>query len=368
MRHFLFSFLLCFVFCFANAKRVYVSEAGTLWADGSSWESATSDLCSALLCCSAGDSVWVAVGTYYGGFLMPEGVTVLGGFLGTETSEQQRLLPMYSSQRSVLCGKHLYRVLEQPTDYDMPSAWDGFAITQGIGQMGAGVLLRRNGVLRNCIIEDNAAGMPAVGEYLPQEGGLVLFVNASTRRAVIMSAVDYGRHYQHTRGKEAVSQCSEGGKSDWRLPSNSELLYLTSAVGDGLYAFSPSYYLLENKLKISGNDVLSGKRYWASNTATESGNPVAYCLHTTNAQSGRLSALGYCRIRPVRSVTLSSADGVGGGVYATSGSTLSGCMVSNNTAAEDEDIHAEGEVLILDIDDKARLYFMARNDINIPLK
>ncbi|MEE1309581.1 MAG: hypothetical protein UHJ41_05740, partial [Bacteroidaceae bacterium] len=153
------------MFCFADAKRVYVSEAGTLWADGSSWESATRDLCSALLCCSAGDTVWVAVGTYYGGFLMPEGVTVLGGFLGTETSEQQRLLPMYSSQRSVLCGKHLYRVLEQPTDYDLPSAWDGFAITQGIGQMGAGVLLRRNGVLRNCIIEDNAAGMPAVGEY-----------------------------------------------------------------------------------------------------------------------------------------------------------------------------------------------------------
>jgi hypothetical protein len=43
-------------------------------------------------------------------------------------------------------------------------------------------------------------------------------------------------------------------------------------------------------------------------------------------------------------------------------------MVSNNTAAEDEDIHAEGEVLIFDIDDKARLYFMARNDMNIPLK
>lgn len=359
MKRIILPLLLLLAFCSAQARRIHVNLAGSAWANGTSWETATNDLSSALSHTSAGDTVWVAVGTYYGGFLMPEGVTVLGGFLGMETHESQRLPIMFSTQRSILNGKTQYRVLQQPADYDQATVWDGFEITGGIGQIGAGALLRKNGILRNCIVRENSAGLPAVGEYLPQEGGLVLSVNSSTKKSVIISRADFGRHFQHTRGKEAVAGCTEGGKTDWRLPSNTEILNLTASTGDGRYAFTPTYYLLENSLKQNGGEAMQGKQYWTSNTVTESGNPVAYCLHTNNAQRGRLSTWGYCRIRPVRSTTLTTQESTGGGVYATSGSTLSGCMVSENHADQDEDIHVQGEVLIIDIDDTARPHFMA---------
>ena len=357
-----FAILMCLASSQISARRIYVSTAGNTFAEGTSWENPTSDLNAALAHSSKGDTVWVAVGTYYGGFLMPEGVTVMGGFLGNETDASQRRLPLFSTEQSILNGKQQYRVLEQPKDYQTATTWDGFVITQGIGQQGAGVLLRRNGTLRNCIIRENKAGMPAVGEYLPEEGGVVLYVNASTKKGIVMSLTDFGRHYQHTRGKEAIKTCNDGGKNDWRLPTNSEMLYLTSAVGNGLYAFTPTCYLVEKALSLNEGETLQGKHYWASNTATESGNPVAYCFHATNAQTGRMSVWSYQRIRPVRSVTLTATDGIGGGVYAFEGSRLSGCLVSSNMAGYDEDIHTEGEVLIQDIDDGASGNFLARTE------
>lgn len=360
MRHFTLFFLFFQMLLPVSARRIYVSTSGSFFADGASWETSINDLSAALSRCSIGDSVWVAAGTYYGGFYMPEGVTVLGGFLGTETAESQRCLPFFSTERSVLNGKQLYRVLEQPSDYVLATIWDGFVITEGVGLEGAGVKLRRNGILRNCLIQGNAAGMPAVGEYLPEEGGVVLTFNSSTRKGIVMSLTDYGRHYQHSRSKEVVVNCNDGSKSDWRLPSNSEMSNLTTSLGDGLYAYTPTFYALENTLRANGGKTLLGNRYWTSNTATESGNPVAYCFHTTNAQTGRLSVWGYCRVRPVRNITLAAtAEGLGGGVYASDGSVLSGCSVVNNSATEDEDIHTEGNVIILDVDDDSRFYFLA---------
>ena len=293
---------------------------------------------------------------------MPEGVTVMGGFLGNETDAFGRRLPLFGTEQSILSGRQQYRVLEQAEDFQTATTWDGFVITQGIGQEGAGVMLRRNGILRNCIVRENAAGVPSVGEYLPEECGVVLYVNASTKKGIVMSLKDFGRHYQHSRGKEAVKTCNEGSKTDWRLPTNNEMLYLTSAVSDGLYAFTSTYYLMEKALSQNEGETLQGKHYWTSNTATESGNPVAYGFHTTNAQVGRMSVWGYQRIRPVRSVTLSQAEGIGGGVFATEGSTLSGCLVSGNTADEDEDIHTEGDVLIQDTDDGARDHYLAQTE------
>ena len=362
MKHLTLAILLCLAASQASARLIYVSTAGNPFAEGTSWDSSTSDLNAALAQSMAGDTVWVAVGTYYGGFLMPEGVIVMGGFLGTETDASQRRLPLFSTEQSILSGKLQYRVLEQPEDFQTATTWDGFVITQGIGQEGAGVMLRRNGILRNCIVRENTAGVPAVGEYMAEEGGVLLFVNASTKKGVIMSLKDFGRHYQHSRGKEAVKTCNEGSKTDWRLPTNAEMLYLTSAVSDGLYAFTSTYYLMEKALNQNEGETLQGKHYWTSNTATESGNSVAYCFHTTNAQAGRMSVWGYQRIRPVRSVTLSQSESIGGGVFATEGSVLSGCMVSGNAADDDEDIHIEGDVLIQDTDDGARNLYLAQTE------
>jgi len=66
--------------------------------DGSSWSNASSDLAAILSASHGGDAVWVAAGTYkpgngtdrYSKFNVPAGVSVFGGFAGTETSMDQR--------------------------------------------------------------------------------------------------------------------------------------------------------------------------------------------------------------------------------------------------------------------------------------
>jgi hypothetical protein len=81
------------------AKTVYV-HAGALSGknDGTSWKDAFSELQDGLAAAKQGDQVWVAAGVYkpttgtaqHIYFILPQNVTVLGGFAGFETSADQR--------------------------------------------------------------------------------------------------------------------------------------------------------------------------------------------------------------------------------------------------------------------------------------
>ncbi len=89
------------------SRTVYVKPSGS--GDGSTWSTATSDLVSALQNAQPGDQIWVGVGTYYptqgqdrnACFNIPSGVKLYGGFLGDETSPQQRNTKSY---KSILSG------------------------------------------------------------------------------------------------------------------------------------------------------------------------------------------------------------------------------------------------------------------------
>lgn len=85
----------------ADAAVRYVTPSGN--GDGSSWEKATDDLQAAIDASSVGDEVWVAAGTYQPfnlindkvttsyAFILKNGVSLYGGFAGTETSKDQRI-------------------------------------------------------------------------------------------------------------------------------------------------------------------------------------------------------------------------------------------------------------------------------------
>jgi len=84
----------------ADAARWYVSQGASGAQNGTSWTNAFADLQPALAAAGSGDSIWVAKGTYYPSvaadgtsantrdyaFVIPTGVTICGGFAGTETS------------------------------------------------------------------------------------------------------------------------------------------------------------------------------------------------------------------------------------------------------------------------------------------
>ncbi|MDX1479819.1 MAG: hypothetical protein R3301_19045, partial [Saprospiraceae bacterium] len=85
-----------------SATTFYVTPAGAGLADASSWANAApgTDLQLLIDNASAGDSIWVACGTYYTttgtdrsvSFHMRDSVTILGSFTGTESQFSERVL------------------------------------------------------------------------------------------------------------------------------------------------------------------------------------------------------------------------------------------------------------------------------------
>jgi hypothetical protein len=95
-KNLLFCLLLFIQTTYAAKRFVKPVSAGS--GNATSWSNASSDLAGVLNASSAGDTVWVANGTYKPtntsnraiSFVINSGVVVLGGFVGTETSPIQR--------------------------------------------------------------------------------------------------------------------------------------------------------------------------------------------------------------------------------------------------------------------------------------
>ncbi|WP_373553548.1 hypothetical protein [Haliscomenobacter sp.] len=104
-------FLLASTCFFAQAKRWHVDSTAISSSnpDGSTWQRAFPDLQQALQVAKAGDSIWVAKGTYYPtagldqnvSFKVPNGIILMGGFKGLENRLEQR---DWQANPSVLSG------------------------------------------------------------------------------------------------------------------------------------------------------------------------------------------------------------------------------------------------------------------------
>jgi predicted outer membrane repeat protein len=122
----------------------YVKQGATGTGDGSSWTNAHTDLQAALAAASPDEEIWVAAGTYKPtsttdraiSFQLQNGVSVFGGFSGTETARLQR---DYENNPTILSGDigvqgdqsdNSYHVVV--ADHTNTSAWlDGFTVTGG---------------------------------------------------------------------------------------------------------------------------------------------------------------------------------------------------------------------------------------------
>lgn len=90
------------------ATRYYVSPNGS--GDGSSWLAANSNLQKILLDAMPGDEIWVATGIYTptdsldrsASFVLKEGILLFGGFMGYESSPDQRNVQV---NKSILSGE-----------------------------------------------------------------------------------------------------------------------------------------------------------------------------------------------------------------------------------------------------------------------
>ena len=210
------------------ASRIrYVSAGAT--GDGTSWENASGDLqrmIDELAAAGTPGEVWVAAGTYVpqsqvisgtaysASFLMRDGISVYGGFAGTETSKLARPKedggkPWQYTNRTILQGtyydpaqltwntdrwtltadsRHVVWFAplpaEQKSGFSHITTLSGVTLRGGYAQggagqtefqtdRGAGVYMAANAYLRECVVMENVATGPGGGVYL-QQGGRVM--------------------------------------------------------------------------------------------------------------------------------------------------------------------------------------------------
>lgn len=169
----------------AFGATIYVNDNASGSNNGSSWANAYTLMQPALIAAVSGDEIWVAEGTYkptydYGlgvgdrgkHFRLKNGVSIYGGFNGTETLLSQR---NFNILQSILSGDigvpenntdNTYHVIYHPnyTGIDTTAVLDGLTITGGMADWtgdhnsGAGIYnLNANPKIKNCTITTNTA-------------------------------------------------------------------------------------------------------------------------------------------------------------------------------------------------------------------
>lgn len=362
-----------------QAQRIwFVRENGTGNKDGSSWENAAADLEETVQQASSSDTVWVAAGIYTGGFTMKDGVQVLGGFSGHESAAIYRKLPGSGQNLTILDGNNRFRVLTQAETFSQPTAWDGFIIRNGVANDGGGVYLRSNGILRRSVITGNTAGIPAIGDYMTSEGGVVFHVNSATKKASIIATANYGSNYQigvagnnpkntladamldmngvnNTNAlaagravqvlkkyrAEAPAQIHE----DWYIPSAGEwALFITDSEKN---KNTQVFQKVEETLLQNNKTPLSGQRFWSSTPVVQNGMQGAWNINFATKELNATNIWQFNRIRGVRTAGYTIDTGKGGAIFATTGSKIEGCLIYNNISALGYAICARGEIDIV---------------------
>lgn len=197
-KNLLLSFLLLLLYSTSVLAQTtyYVSKTGHDGNDGTTWTGAFLTLQKALDVAVSGDQIWVAKGTYYPdegtgfpdnnnygfSFIINSGMSVYGGFAGTETDRSQR---NWKTNVTVLSGD-----LKQDDGPNFANnidnaihvvglggtettVLDGFTITGGnaFGRAGAdgfggGIRISGSATISNCIVTGNNSNLDGGGIYM----------------------------------------------------------------------------------------------------------------------------------------------------------------------------------------------------------
>ena len=286
------------------ASRIrYVSAGAT--GDGTSWNNASGDLqrmIDELAAAGTPGEVWVAAGTYVpqsqvisgtaysASFLMRDGISVYGGFAGTETSKLARPKedggkPWQYTNRTILQGtyydpaqltwntdrwtltadsRHVVWFAplpaEQKSGFSHITTLSGVTLRGGYAQggagqtefltdRGAGVYMAANAYLRECVVMENVATGPGGGVYL-QQGGRVMNCLVYNNEAAQGGGV-----YMENAGLVLASMVSNNSAAD----GGGVYMAHTGAWTDGLP--HPEYLILSSSVVSHNTSRTNGAVY-----------------------------------------------------------------------------------------------------------
>ncbi|MBQ2906801.1 MAG: right-handed parallel beta-helix repeat-containing protein, partial [Bacteroidales bacterium] len=304
-----------------NLSTIYVDADAEGLRDGSSWENALDNLSAALLMAdmikqdhASYPEIWVAAGTYYGdgtstnAFIMAEGVSVYGGFAGTETTLEQR---DYEANVTILDGQGTQRVLYQDKVYTESTAtvWDGITIQNGGGAYnGVGAYIQEYGTLRNCTIKNNGREFTSSGNVY---GGGVYLVGGRLEQCKIHDNLLKNTNSNYNYG--AGVYMTNGYITDCEIYNNEV---------HNTYSYSYANYA---GVCVDNNS--NTKKAVVENCYVHDNYSQGYGggMYLDGYSSNYVEAIN-CRIEN------NEAGQSAGGVSASSYVTLVGCNISNNTS------------------------------------
>ena len=282
----------------ALAKVLYVSPDGNDLNDGTSWMRAKRSITAALAVARAGDQIWARYGVYYERITLKDGVSLYGGFRGTEQTLWERpSFPRSSPDpyETVLDGQQGGSVVTTPTSASRTYRLDGFTVRNGRSDFGGGLNCGGQAAVRlvvaNCTISGNTANYYGGGVYY------------------------YDSFFP------TLTDCTISGN-------------VANDSGGGVYCYDNSFPKLTN-CTISGNTADNGggvSCYYSSPTLTNctiSGN-------TANQYGGGVSC--YSSFPTLTNCTISrnTANYHGGGVsFYYSSPKLTNCTIAHNAADVD---------------------------------
>ncbi|MBN1902381.1 hypothetical protein JW926_13735, partial [Candidatus Sumerlaeota bacterium] len=139
--------LLIIINSIGSATTYHVKNDGDDASSGTSWKTAFKTILHSLDVSETGDEIWVKEGIYKEGKTIDSGgVSLYGGFAGTETDLSQR---NFRGHQTAIDGEDSYQCIRNS------GLCDGFHIVNGYNEDGAGV--DNTGIVQNCFIYNNVS-------------------------------------------------------------------------------------------------------------------------------------------------------------------------------------------------------------------
>jgi len=331
-----------------SAENYYVKPAGADANSGATWALGKKDLQITINNAAAGDTIFVSAGVYNGGFIMREGINVMGGYTANTTKPRERILPVIATndaQLSILDGANTQRTLTQIMDFATATVWDGFVIRNGNpekSEIAAGYLVyARDGKSVVAVVYDynsttGIGKMMSVAEIqspwggyqaefseLPCLGSAANDMNGAENTEIIVEMFgetnsDFKNNYK-PNGNYAANWCNElsaGGFTDWHLP----------ATGEWQEVFAQKN-AINNVMIATGAKPANG--YWTSNHA---GELLAWAFYLENGKPIPILKYIEKNVRAIRSFQkseLTAISPVEGSVLLCNNGELKNCTIDN---------------------------------------
>jgi len=313
-----------------DPKTIFVSQAVISGnEDGSSWADAFLNLQDALAAASFGDEIWMAVGVYTPSsqssvtsdqvdersksFQLKNGVSIFGGFNGTEISREER---DWGTNITILSGdlngddagftnngENSYHVVTGSSTVSS-TVIDGFTIRGGNARgsypnnNGGGMFIENGSpTVRNCTLRGNRADANGGGIYNKSSSPTLTKCTLSSNKAYSGGGIS-----NESSSSPTLTNCTLSGNS-------------AISAGGGLYNDSSSPRLTDCVFSNNNTGWGGGGIYNSSSSPT-----LINCMFSGN--SATTASFG--------------SGGNGGGIYiGSSSTTLTNCTFSGNSAVND---------------------------------